>query len=148
MKYRHAEHSDLDSLSGLLEELFSIEKDFSIDRNKQIKGLTLLLDSPDNSAIFVAEHKDSGVIGMCTAQLLISTAQGSMTGLIEDMVVTKSFRQQKIGSKLLEATEKWCLEKGASRVQLLADKTNSPALKFYEQHQWQSTLMICLRKYL
>lgn len=39
---RKASVSDIDSLVGLLEELFSIEEDFVFDEQKQRKGLLLM----------------------------------------------------------------------------------------------------------
>ena len=32
-------------------------------------------------------------------------------------------------------------------MQLLADRTNHPALDFYRRQGWQHTQLICLRKY-
>jgi len=145
MIIRHATTNDIASLTALLTELFSIEQDFISDENTQQKGLSLLLECPETAAIFVAEQ-NSRVIGMCTAQLLISTVQGAPTGLIEDMVITRKHRGQGIGRKLLNTTVQWCQEKGATRVQLLADKTNQPALDFYKRENWDSTSMIALRK--
>ena len=36
--------------------------------------------------------------------------------------------------------------KKVSRLQLLADRNNSPALTFYDKAGWQMTELICLRK--
>jgi len=144
MNIRPATTDDLIPMSNLLAELFSIEEDFQPDSEKQIKGLTLLLEDREHCAIFVAEV-DSTVIGMCTVQLVISTAQGTSSGLIEDMVITHKFRGQNIGSQLLTHTISWCHTKRASRVQLLADKHNQPALDFYKKLGWNSTNMIALK---
>jgi hypothetical protein len=35
---------------------------------------------------------------------------------------------------------------GMTRLQLLADKSNSPALAFYTRQGWQSTQLFALRK--
>jgi hypothetical protein len=39
-----------------------------------------------------------------------------------------------------------CVQNGAKRLQLLADKNNSPALEFYEKMNWKRTQMIWLWK--
>jgi GNAT superfamily N-acetyltransferase len=83
---------------------------------------------------------------MCTAQLVVSTAKGGFSGLVEDMVIRPEYRKGGLGRRLLEAVEKWCYGSGASRIQLLADKNNTKALTFYEKCNWQKTQLICLRK--
>jgi GNAT superfamily N-acetyltransferase len=42
--------------------------------------------------------------------------------------------------------EDWALERGANRLQLLADRTNADALGFYAGIGWRTTRMICLRR--
>ncbi|HEX3030746.1 MAG TPA: GNAT family N-acetyltransferase [Bacillota bacterium] len=136
---------DLAALTDLLEQLFSIEKDFVIDADKQQRGLTMMLEDPASRCIMVAEE-DHTVIGMCTAQLLISTAEGGKAALIEDMVVAADHKGQGIGRLLMTAVEEWSLAQGARRLELLADRNNTPALKFYEALNWKSTELVCLHK--
>lgn len=142
---RSAKREDLDELMLLLQQLFGIEEDFDFDAARQRKGLELLLDST-SSVIMVAEEQHS-VIGMGTAQLVISTAEGGPSLLVEDLMVNPSWQNQGIGSKLLQALDDWGAGRGARRMQLLADQTNSPALAFYHHEGWQQTQLICLRKF-
>ena len=142
---RPAESGDLDALVSLLAILFAIEEDFQIDEKKQRRGLALMLDNRQG-LILVAE-KDGRVIGMCSGQLLISTAEGGPVLLTEDVIVADGFRSCGIGGKLLAALGEWAAGQGASRLQLLADRTNSPALAFYTRLGWQTTNLICLRRY-
>jgi GNAT superfamily N-acetyltransferase len=141
---RLAEDQDIEEMLLLLQQLFAIEEDFFFDAQRQRKGLELLLDCP-GAAIMVAE-KQLSVIAMCTAQLVISTAMGEPSLLVEDLVVEPSWRRQGIGSKLLKKLGYWGMDRGAGRMQLLADKINSPALEFYDRQGWQRTQLICLRK--
>ncbi len=141
---RRATINDLSSLLPLLQQLFSIEKDFIFDAKKQMEGLLLLLRS-QHSVIMVAEEKCS-IIGMASAQLVISTAEGRASILLEDVVMTPSWQRQGIGSELLKSLGVWGEQHGASRMQLLADKTNQQALDFYSNRGWQTTQLICLRK--
>lgn len=142
---RKAKLEDIPRLSGLLEILFSVEADFTADESKQRKGLEMMLNDPENRCILVAES-NQGVIGMCTAQILVSTAEGGPVALIEDVIVDKQFRRWGIGQKLLLAIEDWALERGARRLQLLADQNNTPALEFYKRMSWNKTQLICLHK--
>lgn len=53
-----------------------------------------------------------------------------------------------VGTELIRAAELWAVENGLRRLQLLADKANSPALRFYESAGWQTTSLVGLRKVL
>ena len=83
---------------------------------------------------------------MCSAQLLVSTAEGGRAALLEDLVVDEKYHSQGIGSTLLSAVEFWALSKGAKRLELLADRNNAKALEFYKQRGWRRTQLICLHK--
>jgi ribosomal protein S18 acetylase RimI-like enzyme len=143
---RRAGPEDIPALVGLLRLLFSIEKDFVFDAAKQERGLRLLLSRAE-AAVFAAEQ-DGEVIGMCTGQLLISTAQGGLSALIEDVAVLPAQQGKGVGRRLVAAAEAWAVSQGASRMQLLADRNNAPALAFYQKMKFQTTAMICLRKML
>jgi ribosomal protein S18 acetylase RimI-like enzyme len=145
MIIRKAGLLDIPDLVELLRELFSIEIDFEFNADLQKQGLCLMIATPDIRCVMVAEINQK-VVGMCTGQLVVSTAKGGFSGLIEDMVITQEYRGKGLGSRLLEAVEKWCFSFGASRIQLLADKNNTLGLNFYEKHHWQYTCLICLRK--
>lgn len=142
---RKAIESDVPSLIALLKILFSLETDFSVNESKQRIGLELMLNDDSNRCIMVADMKGQ-VIGMCTAQLLVSTAEGGVVALIEDLVVANEYRKIGIGKNLLLAIESWAAEKGAKRLQLLADRNNTPALEFYRKMSWNCTQLICLHK--
>ena len=143
---RPAKPTDIPELVALLKELFLIEADFDFDPEKQACGLNLLLDS-EKDCILVAERlEDNRVLGMCTIQTLISTAEGGPVGLLEDLVVAADFRHQGIGATLLAGAVNWAECRGLMRLQLLADKNNLPALSFYEKQGWESTQLVCLRK--
>lgn len=142
---RKAEPGDIEVLTGLLKILFAIETDFTFDEAKQGRGLQLMLKEPDKRCIMVAEAGRQ-VIGMCSAQLLVSSAEGGMAALIEDMVVTGEYRGRGIGKGLLSAVEDWAVRQGATRLELLADRINTPALAFYQAMKWHPTRLICLQK--
>jgi ribosomal protein S18 acetylase RimI-like enzyme len=141
---RQAEPADIPALLGLLQLLFSIEKDFIFNADKQERGLRLLLT--ESRAAIMAAEQDGQVVGMCSGQLLISTAQGGLSALVEDVAVLPAWQGKGIGRLLLAAISEWAVSQGASRVQLLADRNNAPALDFYQKTGFQTTAMICLRK--
>jgi ribosomal protein S18 acetylase RimI-like enzyme len=143
--FRRANINDIPSLIVLLGILFSIETDFTIDESKQRSGLKMMLDDNTNRCIMVAEINQR-VVGMCSAQMLVSTAEGGLVALIEDLVIDKEHRGQGIGKILLLSVENWAVEKGSKRLQLLADRNNTPALDFYKAMNWNYTQLVCLRK--
>ena len=145
-KIRNAQPEDLESLTALLRELFSIEADFAVDAGRQRRGLALMLDGCLKHRCVKVAEMDGDVVGMVTAQLLISTAEGGVVALVEDMVVDSRHRGRGIGRQLMDAIESWSRERGASRLQLLADRTNFSALDFYDKIGWRPTRMICLRR--
>jgi GNAT superfamily N-acetyltransferase len=131
---------DIEELSQLLAKLFAIETDFPIDAAGQAAGLRLLLADCNRNAIFVAEN-DKGIVGMVTAQLVVSTAAGGYGIIIEDMVILEKYRRQRLGTRLLKQVIAWGREKGAKRYQLVADRRNVPALEFYKNFGFQQSFM-------
>ena len=142
---RKADSADINQMIGLLEELFSMEEDFIFKEAAQRHGLSMMLSDNQNRCVMVAASGKQ-VMGMCSAQLLVSTAEGGMAALIEDMVVAESYQGKGIGKNLLLSIEKWAIKKGAKRMQLLADGNNVNALNFYKKQKWSTTQLICLRK--
>jgi GNAT superfamily N-acetyltransferase len=140
--------ADMPALIALLELLFSIEQDFRPDAEKQRRGLEMLLAQPENARILVARHPEMGVVGMVSAQLVISTASGAPSAWIEDVVIRPEFRAGGLGRRLLDAASDWAKAQGARRLQLLADADNAQALEFYKHLEWQPTRLFAWRKFL
>lgn len=130
---------DIPAMTALLADLFSIEQDLVPDLSRQAQGLALLLQEPKRATVRVARDASGEVVGMITAQLVISTAEGAPSAWIEDVVVAAHARGDGIGKNLLEAALAWAAEQGATRAQLLVDLDNSAALGFYQHLGWQTT---------
>jgi GNAT superfamily N-acetyltransferase len=142
---RGATAKDLDALVRLLGLLFSIESDFRPDPRRQRRGLALMLEEPERRVVLVAEGAGA-VVGMVSVQLVVSTAEGAPSGWLEDMVVDEDARRDGVGRRLLLAAERWARARGATRLQLLADAENTPALEFYARMEWAGTKLVCLRR--
>lgn len=141
---RAARPDDLEPMVELLRLLFAIEEDFNFDAARQRQGLALLLGEA-RACVLVAEA-EGRVVGMCTGQLVISTAEGGPSLLVEDVVITAEHRGKGMGRELMAAMTRWAGAQGATRMQLLADRNNPPALRFYERLGWRTTALICLRR--
>lgn len=134
-----AKLEDIPALVELLAALFSIEADFKPDVAKQVQGLRMLILSPETGVIKVARDTDGLVIGMVSAQLVISTAQGAPSAWVEDMIIDEKHRGVGLGKALLNDALAWAKQKGASRAQLLVDIENEPALGYYQHLGWETT---------
>jgi len=145
---RPAHFEDIPEMCGLLSELFSIESDFCPDYHKQAAALGLLINNSSGSSAVIVAADAKRVIGMCTMQTLISTAQGGHVGLIEDLIVREDCRGKGIGKRLISEIIKWCPRNNISRVQLLRDSENLSAREFYLSNGWSDTKLLCMRKLL
>ena len=146
--FNEANEADIPDLILLLSALFSIEKDFNPDANKQQKGLALVIQNYVSATIQVARNADGKVIGMVSAQLVISTAQGAASAWIEDMVIDADYRGNGVGKQLLSNALVWAKNKGATRAQLLVDVTNEDAIAYYQHLNWESTQLQARRVFL
>jgi GNAT superfamily N-acetyltransferase len=146
--YDEAKSTDIAELVRLLSVLFSIESDFNPDISKQQKGLQLILENKATAMIQVARNKTGKVIGMVSAQLVISTAEGAASAWIEDMVIDAGYRGLGIGKQLLENIAIWAKNKGATRAQLLVDIENVDAVGYYSHLHWESTQLQARRIFL
>jgi len=139
--------NDLEAMAELLTELFTLESDFRPDRNKQIAGLRLILDNPDVGQLFVL-RVGGNVAGMANALYTISTAEGCRVVLLEDVIVSASYRGRGYGRRLIEHILAWAAANGLPRITLLADQDNAPALAFYGRLGFEYSAMRVLRKVL
>ena len=146
--YSEAKEADIADLVHLLSVLFSIEKDFIPDSAKQQKGLQLLIKNKHIATIQVARNNANKVVGMVSAQLVISTAQGSKSAWVEDMVIDEAFRGHGIGKQLLHNALTWAKNKGATRAQLLVDIENIHAVGYYQHLNWETTQLQARRVFL
>ncbi|HDQ45952.1 MAG TPA: GNAT family N-acetyltransferase [bacterium] len=143
---REAEWDDRNDLVRLLCELVSGEPDFRPDASRLEFGIQRMLDAPETRTIFVAQELGR-IVGMCAGQLLLSTAEGGCVLLVEDFIVEESFRGRGIGRRLMEAVEAWGTTRGAKRFQLLTDRNNKTALRFYRNLGWRRTQLTYLFRY-
>jgi GNAT superfamily N-acetyltransferase len=147
MKIDFATSSDLPELAGLLAELFTLENDFVPDRDKQLRGLALILDNPACGQLFVLRD-GTQIIGMINALITVSTAEGGRVLLLEDVIVQSGYRGRGLGRQLVCHVIDWARAEGMTRVTLLADRNNQAALDFYSKLGFDRSFMTVLRKTL
>ncbi|MEW5771261.1 MAG: GNAT family N-acetyltransferase [Pseudomonadota bacterium] len=138
---------DLPALADLLHELFTLESDFVPERDRQLAGLRLILEHPELGRLFVA-LVEGRVAGMANALITVSTAEGGRVLLLEDVIVAAPYRALGLGRRLVEHALAWAAGEGMTRVTLLADQANQPALDFYARLGFQPSAMRVLRRRL
>jgi len=138
---------DLPQLADLLAELFTLESDFQPERDKQLRGLQLIFDTPSLGRLFVLRIEGK-VAGMANALITVSTAEGGCVLLLEDVIIRGEYRGKGLGRALVERVLAWGRAEGMARVTLLADRDNAAALNFYRKLGFEHSHMTVLRKSL
>ncbi|MFT4639189.1 MAG: GNAT superfamily N-acetyltransferase [Verrucomicrobiales bacterium] len=136
---------DLDDLTELVMDLFRLEEDFEPDRSKQEHGLKLVLEQPNRGRIFVVktEHK---IVAMVNLLFTISTAEGGMVILMEDLIVHPDHRRQGYGGRLLEHVVSFAQKRGFLRITLLTDRVSDASQEFFAEHGFGKSHMIPMRR--
>ena len=147
ISFRKAKIEDIPVLCELLWELFSQEVEFTPNKKIQEKALKKIIEDKSIGDIFVAV-KENKVIAMVNVLYTISTALGEKVAILEDMVVSQNYKNQKIGSSLIEFTLDYLKKNSFKRVTLLTDSDNFNAHNFYKKHEFTKSSMIVFRKSL
>src|SRR5207245_10312128 len=95
-----ATEADFDELSAMLGELFAQESDFRPDKERQLRGLRLIFEQPSRGRVFVL-RRDGAIVGMINLLFTITTAEGALVILLEDLVVYQQFQGHGYGSTRL-----------------------------------------------
>ena len=144
MIIRFATKNDIFALSELLSELFSQELEFTVNKKLQEKGLLTILENENIGNILIVSINEE-IVAMVNILYTISTALGTKVAILEDMIVSKNFQNQNIGSELLKYAIEVAKNKGCKRITLLTDNDNSNAHKFYKKSGFQKSNMIPFR---
>lgn len=142
---RRAKAKDIEAMAALISLIFAVEEDFCVDAEKQKSALNMFLEYPEGRYLLAAEYQGN-IIGMCSAQLLLSTAEGGWKAVIEDVVVKQEYRGMGVGQNMLAALSRWAASQGVKRLDLLADCDNANGMKFYDKLLWKKTNLIALQK--
>lgn len=135
---------DLPQLSDLLRDLFMHEGDFVPDKNRQLRGLRLILEQPNRGRIFVV-RQNGMILGMINLLFTISTAEGGFVILLEDLIVKEDYRSHGLGGMLLDHAIAYARKKDFSRITLLTDRLNADAHRFYRKHGFFESKMMPMR---
>ena len=147
MQVEFADVADLEPMAELLQELFTLESDFQPRRDRQLAALRWILAHPGHGRLFVLRNAGR-VAGMANALISVSTAEGGPVLILEDLIIAADHRGCGHGRRLVEHVLRWAAVQGMSRVTLLADRDNEPALAFYARLGFTASAMRVLRQRL
>jgi GNAT superfamily N-acetyltransferase len=127
-----ARRDELPQLVALLTILFSEESEFSPDYEKQTRALEKILSDESVGTVYVA--RDEGqVVGMASLLYTVSTAEGGIAALLEDLVVQPTHRGQGIATALAAFAIAEARSRGVLRITLLTDMQNERAQELYRR---------------
>jgi len=135
---------DLPQLCELLTELFGQEADFAPNQDKQMAGLRLILETPNMGRLFVL-RQEGIVVGMINVLITISTHQGGIVLLLEDLIVRHAWRRRGAASALIRHAVAFANSIGAPRITLLTDSSNERAIRLYQKHGFSASKMLAMR---
>ena len=129
---REAKASDLLTIGKLTLELIEdMGNTEGIDINLIAENCRNLL-SEANSYILVAEVKGI-IVGFVNFTTRKTILHRGLSGLIDELIVPKSYRGKSIGRKLLLSAIKKSRQLGCCEVEVSTEKTNMKAREFYRQ---------------
>jgi len=138
---RPARKTDLPALVRLLDQLYTIEPQFTPNKEKQRLGLEMALAHKEFCRIIVIEN-ERNVVGMANVQFSVSTANGAWSAHIDDFVIDHAYRGKGLGRKLMGAVVEEADGFGATRVTVNADLSNAPAMAFYRKTGFETMNLV------
>ncbi len=94
----------------------------------EIEGKKFVSDS--NNGLFLA-FVDNKVVGFLTAHRLQRLDKRQAEVLLYEIGVDEHYRQQGVGTTLIQAVKEWAKEVAADEVWVLTNKSNIPAMALY-----------------
>jgi ribosomal protein S18 acetylase RimI-like enzyme len=139
-----AGEKDIPALCALLNLLFSQEIEFTPNTAAQQRGLLKIIQNPQLGFILIGKVNEQ-TAAMVNILFTVSTALGERVAILEDMVVSTTFRGSGIGSQLITHAIQEAKNQQCKRITLLTDISNTAAQKFYQKHGFNASTMIPLR---
>ena len=130
LKITPATIEDLPDLVELVANLLDEQAAFTSNRRKHERGIRLILENPSRGRIIALRNEDH-VIGMANLLFTISTAQGGFVILLEDVIMHPDYRDQGLGSHLVDYVIDFAKQKDFKRINLLADTLSERSHNFF-----------------
>ena len=120
------------SIKPLLAELAEVAGEGeAFDAEAAYGNCALLMKDPDH--IILVAKDDAVVAGFIHFTIRQTVLHQRPSGLIDEVVVSKKYREHGIGKHLVLACVAKCRELGCGEVEVSTRKTNARARKFYKE---------------
>ncbi len=128
----NASIKDLPEIEYLLKDLIdTVDNSNGFCLESSIDNCRRIIADPDSYILLAkSEGKITGLINFTTRRTILHSAR---SGLIDELVVAKSYRNKKIGTQLIKAAIKKCSELGCCEIEVSTEKTNEKARAFYKK---------------
>lgn len=127
-----ATEADLASIASLIAELLAaVDTPPNIDLRQAVDNCRALLKE---AAHHILVAKQGGVaVGFIHVTMRRTVLHKRASGLIDELVVSRDFRSQGIGKRLLSAAVDTCRKLGCCEVEVSTEMTNVRARDFYKK---------------
>ena len=139
-----ARADELPQLVALLGILFSQEVEFVPDDTKQTRALEKILGDESVGTVYVA-RAEGRVIAMASLIYTVSTAEGGVAALFEDLIVLPGHRGRGVATELVEFMIQDARKNGVRRLTLLTDGQNERAQALYRKLGFTDSTMKLMR---
>ena len=124
--------ADLPAMETLLVELINtLEDSEGFDPQRLRQNCRLLINRAD-CHLLVAKIKEA-VVGLINFNTRQTATTPGLTGLIDELIVTKSYRGQGIGRRLISAAIDKCRQLGCRELEVSTEKADTKAREFYKR---------------
>jgi len=131
IRIREADESDLSMIEKLMIELiYSLYSKEGIDAHRVVENCRTAL-SDANYYLLIAEMNEA-VIGFINFTIRKTLLHSGPSGLIDELVVSKSYRGKGVGKQLIYAAIEKCRQLGCCEVEVSTEFTNTNAREFYK----------------
>jgi ribosomal protein S18 acetylase RimI-like enzyme len=127
-----ATEADLPAVEALLIELINTQDNPQGFDTQSLRGNCRLLIKRADSCLLVAKIGET-VVGLISFSLRHTATAPGMTGLINELIVSRDYRGQGTGKRLVSAAVNICRQLGCCELEVSTEKTNTGAREFYKR---------------
>ena len=151
MNIRKVNIDDYKDVINLYKQLFDAEKVFDdnivrtykVDE-KEEKKIKKRIKS--RKEIFLVAEIDNKIVGLIDGYIIESIYYKEKISYLDHLCVDEKYRNNEIGSNLIERFSEISKKKGASYIKLNAFEKNIPAVSLYNKHGFESYSIYYMKK--
>jgi ribosomal protein S18 acetylase RimI-like enzyme len=107
-------------------------------------------DSNSDAALAMRSTNSTILAARCDEKLVatIMVGQDGHRGWVYYLAVARAHRCRGIGAKMMRAAERWCVDRGVSKLQLMVRGENAEMAHFYAALGYEKSDVVVLAKWL